>query len=491
MKFNYVQLKAAKCGLDIGDGSERGEYVCQDYMLNVLGRPHRMVNIMYTYYPKDKEWPARISEACKDMEVSFQWDYPYDDYYPYDIEKGTVFEQMRDIRKHGQDIMLTLTIDCSLDDVELRKVAKTLRPYGRMCIRINHECYGNWFTHNKRFTYEEVGKFFVRFAKIIKEEAPQVRTIFCAGRVETNPAGDIRLYDALTGQQKIILEDEFLECYQVADIVSADRYLALHYGWPYDIAEANDPEGRFYAEGVEYMYEEYKNTYERLKTIAGDKPFIQAEFNTDGDVTGPRDQGDSVRRYYGLIKEKDEGFINGISMYQFRDRGRLGLEIEDPNCSSVGIKQPLMDTYKEILFDSYFYPEIEQRADGLVENSDEFTAEFRWGGSEDAEGIEIDLTFVTCPVFCEVTLQKDLSLMIEFNGKWFYKAAGVETVDLMPVFFDRKVSLCETIPIRIFATPADGENHDDGHDDYLSNYYTKMTVAPDFRIRYENPGVVK
>ena len=74
-----VHLTPAKCALDLGDGSERGEYVCQEYILNVLGRPHRAVNIMYTYYPNDKEWPARISEACADMDVSFAWDYPYDD----------------------------------------------------------------------------------------------------------------------------------------------------------------------------------------------------------------------------------------------------------------------------------------------------------------------------------------------------------------------------------------------------------------------------
>lgn len=49
-----ITLNPAKCGLDLGDGSERAEYVNQDYILNVLGRPHRNIGIMYTYYPKDK-----------------------------------------------------------------------------------------------------------------------------------------------------------------------------------------------------------------------------------------------------------------------------------------------------------------------------------------------------------------------------------------------------------------------------------------------------
>ena len=140
-----LHMGPAHCALDLGDGSERAEYVNQDYILHKMGRPHRGVNIMYTYYPHDEQWPARISEACRDMEISFQWDYPYDDYFPYGAE-GQPFEQMRDIRRHGQDVILTLTIDCSLSDEELREVARQLKPFGQMMIRINHECCGQWFT---------------------------------------------------------------------------------------------------------------------------------------------------------------------------------------------------------------------------------------------------------------------------------------------------------------------------------------------------------
>ena len=69
---------------------------------------------------------------------------------------GQPFEQMRDIRRHGQDVLLTLTIDCSLSDEYLREIARQFRTFGRMRIRINHECNGSWFTHNRRFSYEEV-----------------------------------------------------------------------------------------------------------------------------------------------------------------------------------------------------------------------------------------------------------------------------------------------------------------------------------------------
>ena len=42
-----ITLNPARCGLDLGDGSERAEYVNQDYILNVLGRPHRNIGIMH------------------------------------------------------------------------------------------------------------------------------------------------------------------------------------------------------------------------------------------------------------------------------------------------------------------------------------------------------------------------------------------------------------------------------------------------------------
>ena len=100
MKVREVLLRPAVMGLDLGDGSERAEYVNQDYILQTLGRPHRNINIMYTYYPRDKEWPQRISEACKELEIHFQWDYPYDDYFIYGggldgDREGQPFEQMR------------------------------------------------------------------------------------------------------------------------------------------------------------------------------------------------------------------------------------------------------------------------------------------------------------------------------------------------------------------------------------------------------------
>ncbi len=468
-QFYKVTLSKAKCGLDLGDGSERAEYVNQDYILHKLGRPHRCVNIMYTLYPNDEQWPQRISVACKDMDIQFQWDYPYDDYFPFGAN-GQPFEQMSDIRKHGQDVLLTLTIDCSLDDAYLRDLAKQFRSYGRMRLRINHECCGDWFTHNKRFSFAEIADFFVRFTNILKEEAPNVQTIFCAGFIKDDG--------------KVENEDVFLKAYKAADIWSVDTYPALHYGWPYDIAEVGG--GRYKVENLRDNYKLFEATAKRLREITGqDKPLTTAECNTDGDVTGPFHQGESVVRFAEYFRDnRTSDWFDGISMYQFRDRGRLGLEIEDPNNNSVGIEQPVLADYKKLIRDPYFLPSME-RGEEIS-----FPVTLRWGGSDDADGIEIPISFDKTPEFCEAAFDEDACLMIEFGGKWFYKAKGVKTIDFMSLFFESPLDGASVIPMRIFATPADGVNPETTAADWATNYYSVLKTAPDFRIRYEVPGRV-
>jgi hypothetical protein len=197
-KLYKVNLGPACCALDLGDGSERGEYVNQDYILNRLGRPHRAISLMYCYYPLDKEWPQRISEAMKDAEVSFQWDYPYDDYFTYKggiggNTDGEPFCYMREVRAHGQDVILTLTVDPNVSDEHLIKIADELRPFGRMQLRINHEATGNWFSFTKRTTYQGVADFYVRFHNILKEYAPNVKTVLCIGGIEKLDATEIEM----------------------------------------------------------------------------------------------------------------------------------------------------------------------------------------------------------------------------------------------------------------------------------------------------------
>ncbi|MCR5594996.1 MAG: hypothetical protein K6G12_04055 [Lachnospiraceae bacterium] len=465
-----IHMGKARLALDLSDGSERGEYVDQDYILHTLGRPHRNINLMYTYYPKDEQWPARISEACKDMEVNFAWDYPYDDYFPYGAGDEP-FKSMKDVRRHGQDVTLTITIDCSLDDDTLRAFARDLRPYGRMRLRINHECCGDWFTHNKRFSYKEIADFFVRFTAIIKEEAPNVKVIFCAGFAEEDGG-------------KVACEDVFIEAYKAADVWSADRYLALNYGWPYDVSEKDDG-GRHTFTPTETCFNHCKYTSARLKAITGqDKPFVMSELNADGDVVGPMHQGEVVKRFTDRLKADGGDWFEAYTFYQFRDRGRLGLEIEDPNNPNAGIAQPILKEYKDILNDPYCMPKMD------IGETVKLPFTFRWGGSEDADGLGMKIRFDKNPEFCEMNFEENLSLMIEFNGHWFYKSPETKFVDLMPAFFENPIEDGTELELKLFATPAEGINPDNGKDDWAINYYATMTKIPDIRIRYEPVSIV-
>lgn len=470
-KIYKISMGKAICAVDLGDGSERGEYVNQDYILHKLGRPHRGISLMYCYYPLDKEWPARISEVMKDTDISFQWDYPYDDYFPY---KGgpdgntddEPFTFMRDIRRHGQDVILTLTIDPAVPDEHLAAIGNDLRPFGRLLLRINHEATGNWFSFNKRASYQEVADFYCRASRIIKENAPNVQTILCIGGVEHPENGD-----------EIEKEKEFAQAVRETDIWSVDKYMALHWGWPYDVAESGGSSHQ--RSSVRKIYELTKASYERFKYLNGgeSKPMVMSEFNADGDVTGAYEQAEMVRLFCEILKAEKADWFTAFTFYQFRDRGRLGLEIEDPNNPDVGIEQPVMQTYKEIIHDEWFLPEMTLGYELAL------PATLRWGGSEDAEGIAVPLHFEKNPCFCELVFEDDSNLMLEINGRWFYKSPKAKTIDLMPAFYEKPLAGECGLTLKIFAPPATGEN-DLSVPDGLVNYYYVLERLPEIRLRF-------
>ncbi len=471
-KVSKLHMGAAKCAVDLGDGSERGEYVDQDYILNKLGRPHRAISLMYCYYPLDKEWPQRISEACKEREVSFAWDYPYDDYFTY---KGGIggdlsdepFKYMREVRAHGQDVILTLTIDPNVPDEHLVAIAKDLSTFGRMMIRINHEATGNWFSFTKRATYQQIADFYVKFHNILKEHAPNVSTILCAGGVEKPDTEEIEK------------EKEFADAVRATDIWSIDKYLALHWGWPYDVAEKGGTS--FGRSQVKEVYEMGKRSYDRFRQLCGgkQKPMVLSELNADGDVTGAYEQAEMMQIFCDMLKNDKDRWLSGFTCYQFRDRGRLGLETEDPNNPNVGIEQPLMKTYKGIINDPFFMPEM------TVGDDVQLPAKLRWGGAEDADGLAVTLHFEKDPVFCEVTFEEELNLMLEINGRWFYKSPKAKTIDLMPAFYENRLNGAADLTLKIFAPPASGENDPKDGADWQTNSYTTISKLPDIRIRYE------
>lgn len=471
-KLKNIHIGPAKCAVDIGDGSERGEYVNQDYILNKLGRPHRAISIMYCYYPKDEGWPGRVSVVHANPDVNFAWGYPYDDYFTY---KGGIggnlndepFTYMRDIRRHGQDVILTLTIDPKLSDDYLIAIAKDLRTFGRLQMRINHEATGNWFSFNKRASYQEVADFYVHFREIIKEYAPNVNTILCIDGVEN------------VNDTKIGMEKEFAEAVKATDIWSVDKYISLHWGWPYDVAERGGTSHR--RDSADRVFDLTKKSYERFKAICGgkEKPMVMSELNADGDVTGPYEQADIINQFLSRVKRENATWLTGFTFYQFRDRGRLGLEIEDPNNSEVGIEQPEMAVYKKFIHDEYFYPTITEHGSATLPLT------LRWGGSEDATGFEIPLHFEKNPTFCEITFEEDLNLMMEINGKWFYKSPKAKTIDLMSAFFEKPLENACDLTLKIFAPPASGENDSTQGEDWQTNYYTTISKMPKIRLRFE------
>ncbi|MBR3630668.1 MAG: hypothetical protein IKN55_09405 [Oscillospiraceae bacterium] len=469
-KLYALHMGKAKCAVDLGDGSERGEYVNQDYILHALGRPHRSISLMYCYYPLDKGWPGRASVVHASPDVSFAWDFPYDDYFPYQggiggNTEGEPFNYMREIRRHGQDVTLTLTIDPHVTDEMLAAIGDDLRPFGRVFLRINHEATGNWFSFNKRCTYQEVADFFVRAVRIIKEHAPNVQTIVCIGGVEDPDSNEI------------VMEKEFGQTIPAADVWSVDKYMALHWGWPYDVAE---PGGTTHGRSaVREIYDMTKRSFKRFRELCGgeEKPMVMSEFNADGDVTGAYEQAEMVKLFCDILEEEQADWFTGFTFYQFRDRGRLGLEIEDPNNPGVGIRQPVMDTYKEIIHSERFLPQMTQGGEITL------PVRLRWGSSEDAEGLAIPLHFEKNPVFCELTFEDDGNYMLELNGRWFYRSPAAKTIDLMSAFFEKPLQGAADLTLRLFAPPATGEN-DLTAEDGLFNSYTVVEKLPQLRIRY-------
>lgn len=475
LKVFKLHQGPATCALDLGDGSERGEYVNQDYILWKLDRPHRAITLMYCYYPLDEGWPGRASVAHAHDDVSFAWDYPYDDYFPYTgglngSPDSETFERMQDIRRHGQDVLLTLTCDPNVSDEHLVAIAKDLRPYGRVMLRLNHEATGTWFSYNKRCTYQQVADFFAHASKVIKENAPNVKTIICIGGIESLDATEM------------LYEKEFTQTVEEADIWSVDKYLALHWGWPYDIAETGGNSHKRYE--IDFTYTTAKKSFNRFSYLCnGEKrPMYMSEFNADGDVTGPYDQCLMMRRFVDRMKKDEEKWLTGISFYQFRDRGRLGLEIEDPNNREVGIEQPILEAYKnEMLNDPYFMPTE------TVGSEVQLPVTLRWGGSEDAEGLAIPVTVEANPHFFEAYFDGELeqaNLMLELNGKWFYKAPGVKFIDFMPAFFKKPVNAKTELTLKLFAPPASGKNDPSQGADWDMNYYCEIKALPRLRVLY-------
>ena len=436
-----VTLSPAACSLDLGDGSERGEYVDQDTVLQTLGRPHRAVNLMYCYYPFDKKWPLRASVAYKNKS-HFTWGHPYDDYFPFTggpkgDTRGPVFQQMRDIRRHGQDVNLTLTMDCAVPDDHIRVIARQLKPYGRMRIRLNHECDGTWFAFNRNYTHAEVGEFFVRFAKVLTQEAPAISLVSCWGHKENSESPELRH------------EKELAPQLEAAGVWSTDKYITLDWSWPYKACEPGGKDKTYFVGSVKTVWKQTASIHRRFVELSGlDKGIEIGEFNADGNIGGEAAQLKMVGDFYRKILKEKPGILKGVTFYQFRDRGRLGLEREDPNNPQNGLSTPLIPFYREMLRNPYFQPkETWTKAKGLS---------MEWRASDDSDGLGWKIALKKKPVFLELQFGKKANLMVRAGTRWFYKKPGVEWVDATAAAVDWGTR--KPFPVVVFAPPTDGTN---------------------------------
>jgi hypothetical protein len=361
-------------------------------------------------------------------------------------------------------------MDPFLEDDYIIAVAEDLKTFGRAFLRINHEATGDWFCFNKRASYKEVADFFVRASKLIHKHAPNVLTVICIDGAEH------------TDDKEMVKYEEFAETVREADVWSVDKYFALHWTWPFDIAEKGGP--GFRRGSVRHTYDLIKRSFELFSQANGGakKPMTMAELNADGDVTGPFDQAAMVKEFADILDDENADWFSAFSLYQFRDRGRLGLETEDPNNPAVGITQPLFHTYKEIINRPRFMPPVTEIAETVT-----LPVTLRYGHSEDAEGLAVTLHFEGNPVFCEAVFDEgdNANYMMEIHGKWFYKSPGTKIVDFMPAFYEKPLSKQCDMALRIFAPPATGENDPSQGADWYKNYYYTVEKLPKIRVRFE------
>lgn len=363
MKISTACLERKKNQIIIADGSERSDYISMEHIFKKMGKIHDGVQLMKTYYPHDKSWSAqhKISEVTQKKDVNFAWDYEYEDYHPLDIfcENSNTLKEIEEVKQYGADLHLTLTLDISLSDSELRAIAEKLSDYGRIYLRINHEMNGEWFRYNTQHTYKEACDFFVRFHRIVKSVSPNIYTVF-------NIASDSATADVLVKDKHLHLEEDKLrEALNVADYWSIDKYISLNYGWPFETV-VTEESTQYFKGTPDDWWRIIDETY--LKMIWHSnmkaKPLFINEFNSDCDVDGEEGQAKIIESIYNRLAVGEFEWLQGIVLYQFRDFGGLGLEKGDRKDYK---EMPALSAYRNAIkkFPYHFVTEKEEwkRAD--------------------------------------------------------------------------------------------------------------------------------
>ena len=443
-----IKLMAPACSLGITDGSERGEYVPQSYLVSRLGRPHHVVNLMFQYYPDLMGWPTQ-GVKWRGFYRNNTWN-KGDGYFPLVLEDdgawGQVFlRQIEDVRSHGQEPLLTLTLHADTPDKDLVRIARALVPYAPMKIRINHECNGEWFYFNQRWSYRQISDFFIRFHDIIPEHAPGVRTVACwNGRAEAHG----KALETLT-PWGTLAENELGPMFKKADVVSYDQYASLHWAWPDPDFDPLHPTG-FFQVPFEVWWLELEKTHRLMTELRSGEVDIEVhEINEDADVAGPAGQAEWIRRFYKEAAAGKYPWLKNLTYYQFRDRGGLGLEKEDTENPLVFQVQPSLDAYKEALRHPYF--DLSVAVGQAMPASSELKT--TWSGPASAIGYQIE--YAIPHATGEVVMQFDGQdqLLVESGTEWKIVNPGTKRITFSHAAFGTDFVL------RVFVLPRDGRNN--------------------------------
>lgn len=434
-------------------------------------------NLMSCYYPRQTFWPERrlfgeavphyrhsLRDATENTPLKDLNDWT-DGYYSFDIEDpdNEVLQQIADVRRHGQDVRLTVTADIDTPTEDLERMADILKGFGPMQLRLNHEANGNeWFRfarnvgglqgQEQRKLYYDISQFFIRTHALFRGIAPNVTLVACYnGMGERAKKGEIG-----PGEMPLMTEDNLGLMYLLPDIViSFDQYGSLHYGWPSHAIE-NPPvighvdavEHQAFALTPRELCDEIVHFFWRtLSDLRHEELRIDlGELNFDEDIHGPDIQARLVHEAYSWIGRHPE-VIGSVTFYELTDMGGLGLfrqrEYGDVDNLSTTV---LLDVYKDIMRWEEFRPTY--AALGEVGEGVE-RVDLVWRTAVDSEGLEMRPAGGRARAIDFKDCYWRRVLIATAEGEESYVHTDARMVELPP----------ETESVRVFALPADGKDN--------------------------------
>jgi hypothetical protein len=475
-RIRKVRQGSPAIRLFMSDGSERSTYLPQEQALRVLGGPHSGVNLMACYYPRQTFWPERrlfsrevphfrhsVTDQTERTRLNDFNDWT-DGYYSFDIEDpdNDVVRQMEDVRRHGQDVRLTLTADIDTPAEDLERIAEILKDFGRMELRLNHEANGcAWFRFAKnvgnmqgdeqRRTYHEISAFFCRAHELMARAAPNVTMVPCYnGPGERITKGELDASDL-----PHLGDDELGLMYRLPNtVVSLDQYGSLHCGWPGHtvtqvpiIRKFTFDEFKGFALTPWELCEMVIRPFQALiSEMRGENSRIDlGELDFDEDFHGPEVRAQLLYECYDWLR-RNPGIIGSITFYELTDMGGLGLcrQKEYGNVRDV-TTNIVTDVYREIMRWEEFRHPCEPAGD-VPDGAGK--VDLLWASAEDAIGIEVS--------------GLDGTDRLDFGGKYWRRvvladADGAQTCvqcDAARIELPAGTALA-----RVFALPPDGRNN--------------------------------